>query len=87
MSINMLLGGSVSFLLSIVDQLQIIVHLPILNLQIPSNGMEFFSISVPIVTYDLLENIEVYNDFLDLLTRSEKKGKKKKLRRLSESKE
>ena len=46
------------------DQLQLIIHLPILNLIIPSNAMEFFSIIVPIVTYDLLESFEEYQIFI-----------------------
>ena len=34
--------------------------------------MEFFSVAVPLVTYDLLENFDTYNDFIELLTRSVK---------------
>ena len=64
MVISLFLGGSLSFLVSVVDQLQLIIHLPILNIEIPANGMEFFSLAVPIVTYDVLENIELYNNFI-----------------------
>ena len=42
--------------------------------------MEFFTIGVPIVTYDILENFEPYNDFLEFLTRS-RVDKIKKTRR------
>ena len=49
--------------------------MPILNIEIPANGMEFFSIAVPIVTYDILENFEPYNDFLEYLTRSQDTNK------------
>ena len=31
--------------------------------------MEFFTLTVPIVTYDVLENIETYNEFILKLTR------------------
>ena len=34
--------------------------------------MEFFCFSTPIVIYDVLSEIEVYNDFLYMLTRSNK---------------
>ena len=60
----MFLGTTLSFLISVVDQLQIIIHLPILNIQIPANGMEFFSIAVPIVTYDIFENLSFYLNFI-----------------------
>ena len=65
----MLLGGSFSLLVSVVDSLQLIIHLPLFNVDIPPNGMEFFTLTVPIVTYDVLENIEVYNNFILRLTR------------------
>ena len=70
MTQSMVLGGSLSFLVSVIDQLQIVIHLPVLNIEIPPNGMEYFSIIVPIVTYDLLENVDAYNNFIEMLTRS-----------------
>ena len=43
--------------------------------------MEFFSIAVPIVTYDILENFELYNDFIKMLTRSNEEEPTKEERR------
>ena len=40
--------------------------------------MEFFSIIVPIVTYDLLENVDIYTDFIKYFTRNTEDGKMKK---------
>ena len=37
--------------------------------------MEFFSVAVPIITYDLFQNFDLYNDFIELLTRSVEEGK------------
>ena len=78
----MVLGGSLSFLVSVVDQLQIVIHLPVLNIEMPPNGMEYFSIVVPIVTYDLLENIDAYNNFIKMLTRSKNVAEDQGSRRL-----
>lgn len=64
MAMSLVMGGSASFLISAIDQLQLIIHIPILNIDIPANAMEFFTISVPIVTYDILENIDAYNSFI-----------------------
>ena len=53
----------------------------------PSNGIEFFSIIVPIVTYDLLENIDEYNSVIETITRNPSANEEliSTLRRLSES--
>ena len=40
----------------------------------PANSMEFFTITVPIVTYDVLENFEYYNNFIQFLTRNIKEN-------------
>ena len=37
--VSILFGASFSFMVAIIDQLQIIIHLPTMNVQIPSNGM------------------------------------------------
>lgn len=39
-------------------------HLPALNFNFPSNAMEFFSIIVPVVNYDILDDFEPYQEFL-----------------------
>ena len=69
-AISLIVSGSFSLMVSIIDQLQIIIHLPILNILVPANAMQFFSTAVPIVTYDILENYDLYNDFIKYLTRS-----------------
>ena len=48
--------------------------------------MEFFTTTVPIVTYDVLENIDSYNEFLLYLTRS-KPMESQSSRRLAENDE
>jgi hypothetical protein len=55
--------------------------MPALNFGVPSNLMEYYSIIVPIVNFDVLENYDWYQDFLDWLT-IEKKIKKVAMKRL-----
>ena len=69
---SMVMNGGASFLLQVIDQLQLVIHLPLLILRMPSNVMEFFSICVPIITFDLLENVDEYNDSIEMVTRSKK---------------
>ena len=58
------ISSMMSFLTQMINPLQIIFHLPAINYNYPGNAMEFFSIIVPIVNYDVLENIPVYTNFL-----------------------
>ena len=67
----MIIGKSFSTMVSLVDSLQLVAHLPIITVNIPANGMEMFSMAVPVVTYDFLENVDFYNDAILSLTRLE----------------
>mmetsp|Transcript_12386 Transcript_12386/g.19281 ORF Transcript_12386/g.19281 Transcript_12386/m.19281 type:complete len:218 (+) Transcript_12386:3359-4012(+) len=55
---NAFLSGSLSLVLGMVNSLQLIVHLPMLNVAIPANAMLVFKALIPIVTFDILENYE-----------------------------
>ena len=35
-----------------------------MNFGFPSNAMEYFTIIVPIVNYDVLENVQTYEEFI-----------------------
>lgn len=52
---NILLAGSLSMLLGMVNSLQLIIHLPIMNFPIPANAMTLIRYLVPIVMFDLLD--------------------------------
>ena len=41
-----------------INPLQIVFHLPALNFGIPANLMEYFSVIVPVVNFDVTENLE-----------------------------
>ena len=60
----MLIAGSLQFLLGAIDQIQLIVHLPILDVKFPANTMKFYNYIVPIVNFDILSEIKEYNLFL-----------------------
>jgi hypothetical protein len=42
--------------------------MPALNFGVPANLMEYYSILVPIVNFDVLENYDWYQDFLDWMS-------------------
>ena len=69
---SFVLGGTISLLLSSFDQMQIFIHIPIMKLKIPANAMNFFSTMVPIVTFDVLQNLGFYNNFLKYISQNNK---------------
>ena len=40
------------------------MHLPLINIKFPGNSLKFFEIIIPIVNYDLLDDVKWYNDFI-----------------------
>jgi hypothetical protein len=56
--LNLFIAGSLSRLLGFINSLQLILHLPIMNIKIPANALSFFQIMIPIVLFDVLEGVE-----------------------------
>mmetsp|Transcript_25612 Transcript_25612/g.39409 ORF Transcript_25612/g.39409 Transcript_25612/m.39409 type:complete len:360 (-) Transcript_25612:1793-2872(-) len=57
-ALNLVMAGSLSLLLGMINSLQLIVYLPILSFVFPANAMMLFKVLIPIVTFDILENYE-----------------------------
>jgi hypothetical protein len=56
--LNIFIAGSLNQLLGFINSLQLILHLPIMNVKLPASSLGFFQIVLPIVLFDILENIE-----------------------------
>jgi hypothetical protein len=54
--LNMIMAGSLSQLLSMINSLQLIVHLPFFAVSVPANVMTIEEILVPIVMFDIFES-------------------------------
>ena len=52
--INIIIQGALNHFLQMMNQLQIIMHLPMMNTNMPSNNMKFFSAMMPITAFDIL---------------------------------
>lgn len=50
------MAGSLGHLLSMINSLQIIVHLPLLNVTVPANVMKIEELLIPIVMFDIFES-------------------------------
>lgn len=52
---NTAFPGAASLLVSWINSLQILIHLPMLYIIIPANVSQFFGVIIPIVTFDVLD--------------------------------
>jgi hypothetical protein len=57
------LQGNTDLLVSVINSLQFIFHLPIMNIIFPANVMTFFDTMIPIVMFDVLADIPQAEDF------------------------
>jgi hypothetical protein len=55
--INVIMAGTgcMEYMLSMINALQLIIHLPLMKIILPSNVMMFFSIILPFVMFDILD--------------------------------
>jgi len=58
--LNVAFKGALSLVLGMINTLQLILHLPIMNTPIPANVMSMFSILIPVVMFDLLEEFHIF---------------------------
>jgi hypothetical protein len=61
-SVSIFFSAALGYLLQMIGIIQIALHLPLLSVKFPSNALTFFSIILPIVNYDLLNDNKWYND-------------------------
>ena len=58
MVLNMFFGGAISRLFSLIRAFQLVLHFPILKILLPSNIVTLNRILIPIVMFDILENVD-----------------------------
>jgi len=56
--ISIFFNAALGFLLQMIGIIQIALHLPLLKIRFPANALKFFSIIIPIVNYDILNNFK-----------------------------
>jgi hypothetical protein len=54
-TINLVMSGAMSFMLTWINSLQMVLHLPMMLILIPPNVSSFFSLILPVVQFDLLD--------------------------------
>ena len=53
---NFVLSGSYGYMVGMIRCLQMVVHIPLLNIVVPGNITMVFGFIIPIVMFDVLEN-------------------------------
>ena len=63
-------GSALKILIQMIGIIQIVNHIPLMNIDVPSNAVSFYKAIIPVVNYDMLSNFDFYEDFLTRISRS-----------------
>ena len=58
--LNFLFKGAFHMMLSLINTLQLVLHFPIMKIVLPANIIAVFSVLIPIVQFDLLEDLQIF---------------------------
>ena len=61
-ALSFIASGGYDYMISMINALQIILHLPIFGVQWPAPIMDFYQIILPFVMFDVLESFESINN-------------------------
>ena len=56
--LSLFAGGGMTFIIAMIQSLQIIIHFPIFNIRFPASIMTFYEILLPFVMFDILQSFE-----------------------------
>jgi len=62
-------------LMRMISLIQIVMHIPLMNIDVPPNAVSFYKITIPVVNYDMLGDVDLYEDSLIDISRSSPKAK------------
>ena len=54
--------GGYEYMISMINTLQIILHLPIFNIRWPAPIMDFYGTIIPLVMFDVIESVKYIQD-------------------------
>ena len=59
---NILISGSLSQIMGMINSLQLVFHLPIMSIIAPANIITMFQILIPVVMFDVMESMDFFSD-------------------------
>ena len=71
LAFNFLLGGALSELFAAINKLQIMVHLLVINVQIPANAQIYFSVLLQLVTFNFIDTEDTMREMFGLFDEEE----------------
>jgi len=69
--VSFVFGSALKIMIQMIGIIQIINHIPLMNINVPSNAVSFYRIVIPIVNYDMLSTFDFYENFLTYISRTE----------------
>jgi hypothetical protein len=63
-------GSALKNMIKMIGIIQVVNHIPLMNIDVPSNAVSFYRIIIPVVNYDMLSHFDFYEDFLIDISRS-----------------
>ena len=64
--VNILLAGSLNQIWSMINNLQIAIHSPLINVQFPGNAFMIYEVMITVATFDILPTDDFYPYFLSV---------------------
>jgi len=58
--INMFLKGILFMVLGMIESMQIVVHLPLIDIPMPANVIFMFRVLIPLVNFDILDDLGIF---------------------------
>ena len=62
--VSFVFGAAVRVLIKMIGVIQVVMHIPLMNINVPPNAMIFYKTIIPIVNYDILSSFDFYEEFL-----------------------
>ena len=57
---NMFLSGSLNQVWGMINNLQMIIHAPLINIQFPGNAFMLYEVMIPVATFDILPTDDMF---------------------------
>ena len=62
-------GPAILYLIWMLGSIQIVLHIPLMSVRVAANTIFFYKIIIPIVNYDVLSHIDMYDNFVTDISR------------------
>jgi len=72
--VSFVFGSALKTFIQMIGIIQVVNHIPLMNIDVPSNAVSFYKTIIPVVNYDMLSNVDGFEDFLTKISRNSPKA-------------